>query len=257
MRSSLRADLMKLLSNILFAVLMSSAALLAQEGTWTASFSGGFSSPRLSAVNETLDKTIRDWNTLELIPVKSIGHFSDAPSFGIRGSYRYDRDMSVSISASYSKQKLDVSYYDSAVFLDLSRSVQTTDVMAGLSYFLPPLVFDMEVSIFVDVGLMFARADAVSYNTREEKIGGMTETVVHYDSEAIYTKTKLIAVAGLEWTWNAFGPFLVRAEGTYRFANVGKMDGDIKRLQGTIQEQTLTNFDFSGLSAKLGIGISF
>jgi len=229
----------------------------AQEGTWTFSLSGGIFAPGLSVVNETLDKTIRDWNEIQQVPIRSIDHFSSAPSFGVRGSYRFDRDISVVFSAAYSKQSVQSSYRDTIIYLDLDRSVQTTDVMLGFSYHLPPLVFDMEVSILVDVGLMFARADALSYNTREEKVGAVTVTVVYYDSEAIYRKTKLIADAGVLWTWGAFQPFFLKAEALYKFANMGKMNGDIRRLQGAIQEQTVTDFDFSGFSASVGIGISF
>ena len=229
----------------------------AQEGTWTFSVSGGLFAPSLTVVNETLDKTIRDWNEIQLIPIDAIDHFSAAPTYEFRGSYRFDRDISVMFSGSFSKQSVTGSFRDTAVYLNLDRSVQTTDVMMGLSYNFPPLIFDMEVSVLVDVGLVFARADAVSYNTREEKVGATTVTVVYFDSEAIYRKTKLIADAGVLWTWGAFQPFFLKAEARYLFANIGKMDGDIRRLQGTIQEQTVTDFDFSGFSATVGLGISF
>lgn len=228
----------------------------AQEGTWSLSVFGGISAPSLAHVNETLDKTILDWNA-RLIPIGSIGRFSSAPLFGFRGSYRYDRDISASLSGSYSAQSLNASYRDTAVYLNLDRSVQTIDVMLGLAYHLPPLLFDMEVAIVVDVGLLFAQAEAVSYNTHDEKSGATTVTVVDYDSDAVYRKTKLIATAGAVWTWGIFQPFFLKAEGLYRFGNVGKMDGEIRRLQGSAQEETITDFDFSGFSATVGIGIFF
>jgi len=254
------ADLMKPPFNsacIFLLVLFLPLCSRAQEGTWMLSVSGGLFAPSLTVVNETLDKTIRDWNEIQLVPIGAIDHFSATPTYEFRGSYRFDRDMSVMFSGSYFKQSVTGSYHDSAVYLNLHRSVQSTNLMMGLSYYLPPLIFDMEVSILVDVGLMFARADAVSYNTREEKVGSTTVTVVYYDSEAIYRKTKLIADAGVLWTWGAFQPFFLKAEVLYRVANLGKMDGEIRRLQGTIQEQTVTDFNFSGFSATVGIGISF
>ena len=261
MPSSPPAGPMKLLSKksgvLFFILLLLPVGSKAQEGTWMFSLLGGLSSPSLTVVNETLDKTIRDWNQIQQIPVGSIDHFSAAPVFGFRGSYRYDRDIGVTFSGSFSKQSLNASYRDTAVYLNLDRAVQTTDIMLGLCYYLPPLVFDMEVSIVVDVGLMFAKAEAESYNTREEKVGSTTVTVIYYDSEAIYRKTKLIADAGAIWTWGVLQPFFLKAEVLYRFGNVGKMDGDIRRLQGTIQEQTITDFDFSGFSATVGIGILF
>jgi len=107
------------------------------------------------------------------------------------------------------------------------------------------------------VGLLFARARAVSFYSREEKLGAGTMTTVYFDSDALYKKTKLIANAGLVWTWKVFDPIFVKAEGQYRFRNVGKMNGEIRRLQGTIQEETITDFDFSGFSAMVGVGISF
>jgi len=252
--------LMKLLSDsgriLLFVFFLFPFRSNAQEGTWMLSVSGGISSPRLSAVNETLDKTIRDWNSRQ-VPIGSIGHFSTAPSFAFRGSYRYDRDISVSLSGSYSAQSLNASYRDTIVYLNLDRSIRTIDVMVGLAYHLPPLLFDMEISIVVDTGLLFARADARSYNTHEEKSGSTTVTVVDFDSDAIYRKTKLIADAGAVWTWGVLQPFFLKADVLYRFGNMGKMNGEIRRLQGSIQEETITDFDFSGFSATVGIGIFF
>ncbi len=221
------------------------------------SVSGGISSPALRAVNETLDKTIRDWNQNLQIPIGPIDHFSVAPAFGFRATYSYDRDMSVSISASYSRQTVNAAYSDAVAHLDLDRSVQTTAVMAGLAYCFPPLLYDMEVSLGVDVGLLFARAEAVSYYSREEKSGETTVTVVYYDSEAIYKKTKLITDATAILTWRVFQPFFLKTEASYRFGNVGKMDGEVRRLQGAIQEQTLTDFNFSGFIVTVGIGILF
>lgn len=229
----------------------------AQEGGWTFSVSGGFTAPNLSSVNGTLDRTIREWNEIRNVPITAIPHFSVTPLFGLRCSYRYDRDMSVSLSGSYSRQSVNASYRDNVVFLNLDRSVQTTNLMLGFSQSLSPLAWDMEISIVVDLGLMFAHAEAVSYNTREEKSGSETITVIDYDSKAIYRKTKLIADVGAIWTWAPFQPFFLQAEALYRFAKIGKMDGDIRRLQGTFPEQSTTDFDFSGFSATIGLGISF
>jgi len=255
------AGQMKLLSDsgrfLFFLFFLFPPVSVAQEGTWMLSVSGGLASPVLGAVNETLDKTIRDWNQNALIPIGPIDHFASAPSFGFRGIYRYDRDISVSFSASYSGQTVNASYRDTVAYLNLDRSVQTTGVMLGLAYWFPPLLFDMEVSFGVDFGLLFARAEAISYYTREEKSGATTVTVVYFDSDAIYRKTRLIADAAGVLTWRVFNPFFLKAEASYRFGNVGKMDGEIRRLQGSMQEQTLTDFNFSGFTATVGIGISF
>ncbi len=181
MSSSPPAGPMKLLSSscraLLVVFILFPLGGNAQKGTWSLSVFGGLSAPGLTTVNETLDKTILDWNA-RLIPIGSIGHFSSAPLFGFRGSYRYDRDISASLSGSYSAQSLNASYRDTAVYLNLDRSIQTIDVMLGLAYHLPPLLFDMELSIVVDVGLLFARAEAVSYNTHDEKSGATTVTVI-------------------------------------------------------------------------------
>jgi len=253
-----RDDRMKLRSDIVaFVFLLVPLTAFSQEGTWTVSLSGGVVAPSLTTVNEILDKTIRDWNEIQLIPIGPFDHFSTAPAFGLRGEYRYDRDMAVTVSALYSGQKVHSAFRDSADRVNLDRSVQTVEAMVGLSYYLPPLVFDMEVSVAVDVGLVFARADAVSFYSRLEKVGADNVDVVYFDSEAVYTKTKLIANAGLVWTWKVFDPVFVKAEAQYRFRNVGKMNGEIRRLQGTVQEETITDFDFSGFSAMVGIGITF
>jgi hypothetical protein len=229
----------------------------AQEGAWTFSLSGGFRAPSLSAVNETLDKTIRDWNVIQEVPITPMDHFSLAPSIGFRCSYRYDREMSVSFSGSYFKQSLNASYRDNSVYLNLDRSVEATSLMLGLSHYLSPLSYDMEISIFIDVGLMFARAGAVSYNSREEKSGNSTVTVIFFDSDAIYRKTKLVADGGALWTWTVAQPFFLKGEVSYRFGKIGMMDGEVRRLQGTFPEQSVAEFDFSGFSATVGVGITF
>lgn len=229
----------------------------AQEGTWLFSASGGLQFLRMANVNETLDKTVRDWNQLELVPISPFEHFSSAPCFGFRASYRFERDMVFSLSASFFSASVKNAYNDASVSLSLDRSVGSTQVLIGLGYVFPPLLHDVEASVEIDVGLLFARAEARTFSTRTIKQGASDTTYVYYDSEADYKKSRLIASGGTALLWNIFPPVFLKAEAFYRIAKVGTMEGMVKRIGGTFDEATTTEFDFSALSVTLGLGITF
>ncbi len=204
-------------------------------------------------VNQTLESTVRFWNQSEFIPIGAFSKFTSAPSFGFRASYRYDRDMAVSLSVFSFSATIRNSYNDPSVKLDMERSVGSVDVMLGFSYFLP-LLRQLESQLYVEAGVIIARADAITFNSRVEKVGADFETVVYFDTDAQYRKTKVIADVGTSLTWNVASPIFLRADILYRFANVGEMKGIVRRVQGTFEDLSQTIFDFSSLSATLGIG---
>ncbi|MBI2619324.1 MAG: hypothetical protein HYW57_04525 [Ignavibacteriales bacterium] len=233
-----------------------SSAARAQEGTWTFVASAGAGFVGMEDVNRTLERTVRFWNEVEFIPVGPFSKFSVVPSFGFRTSYRYDRDVAVSLSASFFSAKVRNHYSDPSVELDMERSVGSVDLLLGLSYFFP-LEWSLELQTFVDAGVIFARADALTFNSRVEKTGPDVVTTVYYDTDAKYRGTKAVATFGSSLTWSALSPFVLRTELSYRFARIGEMKGTIRKTQGTFEDLSQTVFDFSVLSVNLGIGYQF
>lgn len=207
----------------------------------------------MDEVNHTLENTVRFWNTVEFIPIGPFTKISTAPSAAVRASYRYDRDMAVSLSLVLLATSVRNSYRDPSVILEMERSLGAFDLLLGFSYFFP-LARRLEAQLFVDAGALIARADAVTFNSRVEKVGSETETRVYYDTVAEYRKAKVIAAAGAAVTWSGPAPFFVRADLTYRFANVGEMEGTVRRIEESFEGLSQTAFDFSSFSLTVGVG---
>ena len=242
----------------LVACLLATSTMLAQEGTWTVSAGGGMNLLQASNVNATLDRTVELWNNIEYIPIGPFEHFSRAPALTARAMYRFERDMAFEAGFQYFDTKVTNEYRGDRVYLFLERTLGATEIQFGLSYFFPPLLFGIETYASVDLGYLFARANANTYSTKTAKLSGTEDsTYAFYDTQAEFAKRKLVLNVGAGATAPITRMFIVRAECFYKYAPLGQMDGEIRRLVGTSTEPSATEFDFSMFTLSLGVGITF
>lgn len=228
-----------------------------QEGTWSFSISGGPAFPGLADVNKTLDGTVSEWNQQD-VPLAGLDHFSSVLQFSVRGLYRFERDFGISLVVSQFDRSVSGAYRDSSVILDLDRSVGATEIALGFSYVFPPTFYSTEISVNLDAGFFLARAGATTIHTAKHKAGRTDIDSVHLETDAQYGKSGVSAGIGIVVIVYAVGPLFVRGDAVYRAAKIGRMPGTVRRLEGAIiEEESVSRFDFSGLSASLGIGITF
>lgn len=252
---------MRCLFRFCAALVLSATILLsashAQEGTWSVSGAAGIGVLSMGTVNDLLDRTVLLWNEFEFVPIGRFEHFSTTPLFSGRVLYRYERDYAISLSLQHFNKTVRNNYHDAVTSVTLERSIGSTDIVAGVTYFTPPLFFVVEPFISLEGGMIFSRASAKTYATRTRKVEDSTETLVFYDTKARYKKSKLILVATVGATMSLNDWAFVRIDGTYKFAKVGKLDGTIERIYATFEEQTTVDFDFSLFSINVGFGVVF
>ena len=230
----------------------------AQEGMWTVTVGGGINLLKAENVNATLDRTVERWNSIENIAVGPFQHFSTAPVFALKGMYRSERDISFDVGFQYFDTKVTNEYNGDREYLSLERTLGATEIQFGLSYFFPPIRSGIEAYASVNLGYLFANANAYTYSTKTLKLGGTEDsTYTYYDTQAEFSKRKIVINIGAGATAPLIGMFVARAEFFYKYAPLGQMDGEIRRLIGTSTEPSATEFDYSMFTLSLGVGITF
>jgi hypothetical protein len=227
----------------------------AQESPFTFSVSGGWVYMSLDQVDEDNQRDIEGWR-VQGIPIEDFGSLKTALQFGAKGTYRFERDIVLSLSFTHAEREVRAEYLSYDATLELDRSVGFTDVLAGLGFYYPITPLHAEAYAGGEVGMMYARADAKAYGT-QQKTSDTTQIDIVLDSEGHYKKNKLVlnAVAGMNF--HVFEPLFLQVEAKYKFGKVGKLEGDVRRFNDTAVQETTIEFDYSGLFLSLGIGIVF
>jgi len=232
------------------------AVAIAQEGTWTFSGSAGFAALSLRAVEQDNENDVRGWNVYENIPIGSFQPLDYAFTYSLSGSYRFDRDWAVTVSVVDFKKEVATSYRDGSTDLRLRRSVGSTDLMAGLAYFLPPALYQVETYFLVEVGLMNSRATAEAIGSKTQKLNDSTYSYATYDTHGVYEKSKMIVNVGLGATSQMFEPVFMKVQAVFKFAKIGKIDGEVTQFGTTVPHTTTIDFDYSSFIITIGFGIT-
>jgi hypothetical protein len=107
------------------------------------------------------------------------------------------------------------------------------------------------------MALTLARATAEAHGTEVGKIDGVPYPITTVETAATYRKSKLSLEASLGADVYILRPFFLRIEGGYRFAPMGKMEGDVVRFGQHTSETSSIEFDYSGILLTAGVGITF
>ncbi len=240
-----------------FFIIASAFPLRAQEGTWSVSASTGIVVLTLKDVEGDNRRDVELWYLNENIPIGNFQPLDYALGFAASGSYRFDRDIALTFGVTTFRKEVATSYHGSEASLEMRRVVGTTDFKFGLAYYLPRSFQDIESYFLVELGSMRTRATADAFGTRTEKNADSTITLITYDSQGVYEKTKLVVTAGFGATSRLFSNVFMKLEGIYKFAKIGKIDGTLTSFGAPVPHTTSIDFDYSSFFISLGFGMVF
>jgi hypothetical protein len=242
------------------AILLTTGAVhqttVGQDRTFSLTGSAGYGLFSLSAVDAKNASDVVGWGSLG-IPVSDFASMKQSPFLSGRITYRYDRDFSVSIYGSYFSKTVSSSYDGTNAMLQLERSVGATDLSLGIAYYpaAQPNMFQWYLQ--VNLGILLARATAITEGTQATKPAGFVIMVPLVDTQAKYKKAKTSAAFFVGADMPLFQRVFLKGEAGYRVAQVGELDGDITRFGVQTNVTSTTVFDFSGFVVSVGVGIAF
>jgi len=230
--------------------------LAAQEGTWTFSASVGYATLEMTAVDDDNRNDVEGFNDAG-IPIGPFPLLNAAPFFTGKVHYRLDREFGASLRVQYFSKEISTRFEHPDEFLHLVRSVGATDIAGALVYYPQFQPYAFEWYIELNIALTLAQARATANGEKNFKIDGQTNFVKTFDSDGNYKKSKLGVGIGTGVTMALTGPLFLRGEVSYKFAQMGTMDGTVRRFDSTTPQGTTIEFNFSGFLLSAGVGVEF
>ena len=224
-----------------------------QDRSFSITATAGYGFLSLNAVDAKNASDVEGWGRLG-IPVSTFASVKHAPYVSGRITYRSSRDFSFSIYGSYFSNTVSSNHHSQDAVLQLDRSVGATDLTLGISYYPALQPYFMEWYLQAHVGVIFARARARAVGSQASKPAGVIIMIPLVDSEGIYRKTKTSALFFVGADLPLAHPLFFKGEVGYRVAQVGEMNGDIRRFDVQSSESSITVFDFSGILINIGVG---
>jgi hypothetical protein len=242
---------------VLFLGLVSSPqALHGQYRKLSITASAGTNQLNLDAVDQKNQQDADGWGK-QGYPLGTLASVKQSPVYSIAVGYRYDRDFAISLTGSYWSKTVSASYSDPDTFLKIDRGVGSTDFVFGISYYPSARPLFLEWYIQTNVGIKMARATSKAFGTLNQKQGPVLVPVPFVDTDALFTKSKLAVGALLGADIPLSGGFFLNAEGGYRFAQFGTMDGNVTQMGQTSFQTTSIEFDYSGFQVNVGLKYQF
>jgi len=223
---------------------------------WSLSVSAGIAQMNLDQVDGDNQRDVDGWNAQGVF-VPPFTSVKSALMVAAKATYRFERDIVLSLSAANAQQKVSTAYDTPEAKLSMTRSVGFTDLLFGVAYYFPIAPLRAETYVETEAGVMFARADAEAYGTQTTKVVDSTQTTIIADTKGIFRYTKPIVNVAVGANITILEPFFVRLQAQYKFGNVGTMEGDVTRFGEKRREETTIEFNYSGFLFTLGVGIAF
>ncbi|MBI3586193.1 MAG: outer membrane beta-barrel protein [Ignavibacteriales bacterium] len=231
--------------------------LHAQEGKWSVSGSAGYGILSTKDVDDKNSRDVQGYNDSGL-PIDDIPKLSAAPVYAAKVSYRYTREFGFSLSVLYTAKEVSTEYKGSDDYLSLKRSIGSTDVSLGLLFYPAAQPYFLKWYVQADMGVLFATAKAETFGTHTYKVNGQPDVQPTIDTKGTYNKSKLDVAARIGADIPLVQNFFLRAEGGYRLAVLGKLEGSVSRLDGTTTSvESTVDFNYSGFLVSVGVGIEF
>jgi len=226
----------------------------AQIAKWSVSASAGFAQFNLTDVDTKNQADVLGF-AFQGYPMGSIASLRQTPIYSAGVRYRPNREYSVSLNGSTWDKTVTASYSGPDASLRLDRGAGSTDIVLGIDFYPASRPYFLEWYVQGNLGLGFARATAVAAGSRMEKIAGVLTSVPWIDTDARYRKTKLTVGAAIGIDVPLFRGAALTAQGGYRFAPFGQLNGEARRFDIRSDETTSIDFDFSGIVATAGVRI--
>ena len=240
---------------ILVLLVMISENAEGQDLRWAVSGSIGYASLAMDEVNEENRTDVQTWNELG-IPLEPFPPLQSSVVFSGRLTYRFQPNFALSISIGNSSTEVNTKYVGQRQTLSMIRSVGSTEMAVAFINYVPSRFSFVDWHAEFNVGYMSAWAKSDAFGTMT--LGGpdSTYTVTNVDTKGAYDRLRTFASVGLGATVQIARNLLLGAEGKYRFAKMGRMEGEATRFGETTSETTV-EFDYSGLLLSIGLGLGF
>lgn len=235
-------------------VMLSVSALNAQNHPWSVSGSAGISVLSLGAVDDDNAADARGWAS-QGYPISQFPSLKAASLYAARLSYRQDREFAVSLIALYSLKTVRASYHSHDADLDLSRGIESTDVILGVAYYPAARPYFLEWYLQATFGLTFGNATATATGVRTANVSGGSTPQPFIETDARFSKTKPSVSAGAGMDIPLLPRVALKTEALYRFAQFGVMSGTVTRFGERRDETTTIDFNYSGFLLTAGIRI--
>lgn len=250
---------MKRLASLLL-MMVPCFGVYAQEGGFSVSGSYVRGLLSLGSVNNTLDRTVFDWNRFFGLSMGPFDHFNSLATFTGRLGFRFDRDYEAFVSYFRFSEQMNNGYNGpstdgSRYNLSLERSLGSENLGLGIMYFFPPIVFEADAYAFIEVGRVSGFAEAKTFGTHTIKYNEADSTFIFHDVTATYAKTRMFFGVGTGVSIEVVPSVRASAELTYKLAKLGQMDGTITVESGTFNDPSISEFDFSVLLFCIGLRI--
>ena len=236
---------------LLLGVASTPQMLHSQYRKWSITAAVGYNRLNLDAVDEKNQSDVDGWGN-QGIPVGTFASVQRSPFYSAGVRYRYDREIAISLTASYWSKTVSSSYDGPDAVLHLDRGVGSTDVVLGIAYYPSARPYILEWYIQTSLGLAMARASARAAGSRMRKDGSVLIPVLFVDTEGTSAKSKMSVGLSMGADMRLFGGFSLTMAAGYRFAQLGILESDITRFGQLSKEPTTIEFDYSGVQVSAG-----
>jgi len=236
---------------LLLGVASTPQMLHSQYRKWSITAAVGYNRLNLDAVDEKNQSDVDGWGN-QGIPVGTFASVQRSPFYSAGVRYRYDREIAISLTASYWSKTVSSSYDGPDAVLHLDRGVGSTDVVLGIAYYPSARPYILEWYIQTSLGLAMARASARAAGSRMQKDGSVLIPVLFVDTEGTSAKSKMSVGLSMGADMRLFGGFSLTMAAGYRFAQLGILESDITRFGQLSKEPTTIEFDYSGVQVSAG-----
>jgi hypothetical protein len=237
---------------LLLGVACSPQMLHSQYQKWSIAASIGYNRLNLDAVDEKNQSDVEGWIN-QGIPVGRFASVKRSPFYSAGVSYRYDREIAISLTASHWSKTVSSSYDGPDAALQLDRGVGSTDVVLGIAYYPPTHPYFFEWYIQTSLGLAMAHASARAIGSSMQKIGSVLTPVRFVDTDGTSAKSKISVGLSMGANIRLFGGFSLTMAAGYRLAQLGILEGDVTRFGQHSNEPTTIEFDYSGVLVSAGL----
>jgi len=226
--------------------------LHSQYRKWSIAASIGYNRLNLDAVDEKNQADVDGWGN-QGIPVGKFASVQRSPFYSAGVRYRYDREVAISLTASYWSKTVSSSYNGPDAALQLDRGVGSTDVVLGIAYYPTARPYFLEWYIQTSLGLVMAHATARAVGSRMQKDGPVLTPVLFVDTDGTSAKSRISAGLSMGADIRLFGGFSLTLAAGYRVAQLGVLESDITRFGQHSKEPTTIEFDYSGVLVSAGL----
>jgi opacity protein-like surface antigen len=225
----------------------------------------GYLLPRMTDVNEQIDRQMQGWRELLAAPIPFPDKIDGDRLIGAQILYHFSEDYAAGLDISQYQEKVATEYSKPATATPerffYEREVQAVNVALNLKYYFGYYAADrLNAYIGAGTGVIFVKANSTTQSSFITDGSGEVG-LQPVDTRGKFSGESLMATTAAGFDFQLTDFFAFSAEIGYQFANVGQLEGTVNLIDNPDDTAFTTNtsFDFSGFyfHAGLGIGLPF